>query len=78
MRMPSKQYLNYLRSTYPPGTRVQLIYMDDVQAPPIGTAGTVIGIDDMGSILVHWDDGSRLNVILVAGDQIEKMSAHKV
>lgn len=48
--------------------------MDGVQAPPIGAAGTVIGVDDMGSILVHWDNGSGLNVILEAGDQIEKMN----
>jgi hypothetical protein len=37
--------------------------MDDVQAPPIGTKGTVHGVDDTGSLLVHWDDGSGLNVI---------------
>ena len=37
--------------------------MDDAQAPPIGTAGTVTGVDDTGSILVDWDNGSGLNVI---------------
>jgi hypothetical protein len=37
--------------------------MDDIQAPPAGTRGTVYGIDDTGSLLVHWDNGSGLNVI---------------
>lgn len=37
--------------------------MDDVQAPPIGTKGTVVGVDDIGSLLVHWDNGSTLNVL---------------
>ena len=37
--------------------------MDDVQAPPIGTLGTVIGVDDTGSIMVSWDNGSSLNVV---------------
>ncbi len=37
--------------------------MDDQQAPPIGTEGTVIGVDDTGRLLVNWDNGSGLNVI---------------
>ena len=37
--------------------------MDDVQAPPIGTQGTVTGVNDTGSLLVNWDNGSGLNVV---------------
>ena len=48
---------------YPIGTRVRLVKMDDKQAPPIGTKGTVHGVDDIGSLLVRWDNGSRLNVL---------------
>ena len=62
MRLPSKETLTLLRSRYPKGARVELIRMDDAQAPPIGTKGTVLGVDDMGSILVAWDNGSGLNV----------------
>jgi hypothetical protein len=40
-----------------------LVNMDDTQAPPLGTKGTVIGVDDTGSIMVAWDNGSSLNVI---------------
>lgn len=43
--------------------RVELVQMDDIQAPPIGTKGTVEGIDDTGSIMVRWDNGSGLNVV---------------
>jgi len=59
----NKKLLAHLRETYPAGTRVELVRMDDVQAPPIGTHGTVYGVDDTGSILVHWDNGSGLNVV---------------
>lgn len=37
--------------------------MDDTQAPSIGTKGTVKGVDDIGSIMVSWDNGSSLNVV---------------
>ena len=52
-----------LRKEYLVGTRVVLIKMDDIQAPPIGTKGTVKGVDDIGSIMVAWDNGSSLNVV---------------
>ena len=62
MSFPSKGTVDLLRSRYPKGTRVELLRMDDPQAPPVGTKGTVLGVDDMGSILVAWDNGSGLNV----------------
>ena len=52
-----------LRSQYTPGTRVELLQMEDIQAPPVGTKGTVIGIDDTGSLMMRWDNGSGLNVL---------------
>ena len=52
-----------LKKEFPVGSRVELIKMDDKQAPPIGTKGTVLGVDDIGSIMVAWDSGSSLNVI---------------
>lgn len=63
MRMISKETLQALRERYPKGTRVELVQMDDSQAPPVGTKGTVRGVDDMGSIMVAWDNGSGLNVV---------------
>lgn len=55
--------IDYLKKKYPVGSRVELLQMEDSQAPPIGMRGTVYGVDDIGSILVEWDNGSTLNVI---------------
>lgn len=63
MRFPSKAVVEVLRRQYPVGTRVELVQMDDPQAPPIGTKGTVLGVDDIGSIMVAWDSGGSLNVV---------------
>ena len=59
----NKDLKEFLVKMYPAGTRVKLISMNDVQAPPEGTLGTVIGVDDMCSILVKWDTGSSLSLI---------------
>lgn len=62
MRFPSKEIVERVRRQYPIGCRVELVKMDDLQAPPIGTKGTVMGVDDTASIMVAWDNGSGLNV----------------
>ena len=63
MRFPHREILASLRERFPQGARVELVRMDDLQAPPIGTLGTVFGVDDSGSIMVRWDNGSGLHVI---------------
>lgn len=62
MRFARPDEVKRLREQYPVGTRVELVQMDDVQAPPVGTKGTVNGVDDIGSIMVSWDNGSSLSV----------------
>lgn len=57
------QTVERLRKRLPAGTRIVLLEMDDPQAPPIGTKGTVRGVDDMANILVSWDNGGSLNLI---------------
>ena len=59
----SKETVERIKSEYPKGTRVELTGMEDPQAPPIGTKGTVVGVDDIGSIMVNWDNGSSLSVV---------------
>lgn len=63
MRFPNREIVEKVRKAYPIGCRVELVKMDDEQAPAIGTKGTVIGVDDTASILVKWDNGSGLNVV---------------
>ena len=64
MRMPSREIVEQLRQDYPVGCKVKLLKMSDVQAPPIGTIGEVLGVDDMGDLMVAWSNGSGLNVVL--------------
>ena len=58
-----REIVEQLRKQYPAGTRVELVRMNDEQAPPIGTHGTVTGVDDLGSIMVSWDNGGSLSVV---------------
>ena len=62
MRFPSRETVECLQRQYPAGTRIELISMDDPQAPPEGTRGTVLAVDDIASLIVAWDNGSSLNV----------------
>ena len=63
MRFPSREQIAALRQRYPRGTRVELLGMDDPQAPTVGTRGEVLGIDDAGQLLVRWATGSSLSLI---------------
>lgn len=63
MLFPSKEIVEMVRRQYPKGCRVEIVRMDDVQAPPVGTKGTVIGVDDTASVMVKWDNGCGLNVV---------------
>lgn len=49
------------RATYPPGTRIQLLHMNDPYSPvELGTRGTVELIDSMAQIHMKWDNGRTL------------------
>lgn len=63
MRFPDKRTVERVRKEYPPGTRIELVQMDDIHAPPVGTIGVVQGVDSTGSLLVAWSNGSCLNVV---------------
>lgn len=61
--MNMRTIIDSIKAKYPIGTRVELVKMDDVQAPPVGTKGTVKGVDDIGSLLIDWDNGCGLNAV---------------
>ena len=55
-----------LRSRYPNGSRVKLTCMNDPYCQDLkpGMLGTVMHVDDIGTIHVAWDCGSSLGVVL--------------
>lgn len=60
----TKKELEMIRQLYPKGTLVELISMgEDVHRVPDGTIGTVITVDDMGTIHTKWRTGSTLGLI---------------
>ncbi len=62
--MITQNTLLRLRRKYPPGSRVELIYLDDpYQKIPKGTLGTVQCVDDIGTIHVSWDGYCCLGVV---------------
>ncbi len=69
----SDTMLQKLKRDYPEGTRVKLIRMDDpyLRLEP-SEEGNVIGVDDIGTIHVKWDNGSTLGVVF-GEDRCEKI-----
>ena len=63
MHFLSREQIAALQRQYPRGTKVELLGMDDPQAPPTGTRGEVMGVDDAGQLLVRWETGSSLSLI---------------
>ena len=60
-----KETLERLRKQYPSGTRVELTHMNDSWNTRLteGCRGTVVAVDDIGTIHVAWDCGSSLGVV---------------
>lgn len=56
------------------GDRVRLVCTDDphTRLEP-GALGIVTFVDDMGTVHVDWDDGSRLGMVEEAGDRVERL-----
>ena len=72
MKIKSREEVNRIRELYPMGTEIVLKYMNDSQAPPSGTRGTVTSVDDMGQI--HWTgSGLAINVDEDVFYRIDKM-----
>ena len=73
-RYPSKEMVNHLKETYPAGTRVELIEMEDAyRTLPAGLHGTVVAVDALGTIHINWDNGSTLGAVYGV-DRISKLT----
>lgn len=63
-KIPTDREIQKTRRKYPAGSRIELIEMEDPYAhPKAGDQGTVVGVDDLGQILMRWDNGSTLSLI---------------
>lgn len=65
MREIRPETLLRLRERYPAGCRVELTHMNDPWNTKLheGCRGTVMAVDDIGTIHVAWDCGSSLGVV---------------
>ena len=65
MNRLTHEELDDLRKRYPKGSRVKLIRMDDPYCQDLkpGMLGTIMHVDDIGTIHVAWDCGSTLGVV---------------
>ena len=61
--MHDKKFVEETKKKYKKGMRVKLIKMDDPQAPPADTEGTIEYVDDAPTIHVRWDNGSSLGLV---------------
>lgn len=59
----SKTTIRHYKEQYPPGSRVCLDGMGDDPYPvPSGTKGTVVTVDDMGTVHCEFDNGRSLGI----------------
>jgi hypothetical protein len=71
--LPSKEIVDIIRKQYPIRARVKLVHMDDPYSKLTpGAEGMVSHVDDIGTVHVNWDNGSRLGVVYEE-DKIEKI-----
>lgn len=66
--------IEHIKKKYPENTRVKNLSMNDDYAVPPNTEGTVLFVDDIGTIHVRWDNGSSLGLI-VGEDSFIKLEA---
>lgn len=78
MNKYEKQFVQRMKANYPPGTRLELQSMDDPYTKILpGTRGTVLYVDDIGTIHTRWDNGSSLS--LVPGeDRFRRLTPEKI
>lgn len=67
-----------IKETYPSGTRIELISMEDPLEPiPSGMRGTVKVVDDIGQLHMHWDNGRSLAVV-PGEDSFRKLTPEEI
>lgn len=60
----SETQIKQLKHDYPSGTRIMLEHMREERNPvPDGTAGTVIVVDDVGTIHCTFDNNRQIGIL---------------
>lgn len=60
----TKEEVEQIKQQYVAGTKIELIKMYDLQAPPAGTKGFIDFVDDLGTIHMKWENGSTLGLVV--------------
>ena len=59
-----RRFAQRMKDNYPPGTRIMLLQMgDDPHPVEPNTRGTVMAVDDMGTLHCNFDNGRQLGVV---------------
>ncbi len=73
----TKAQIARIKEQFPKGTRVQIDHMGDDPNPiPSGTKGTVICVDDIGTVFCNFDNGRHLGICPEV-DSFHKISEQK-
>ena len=72
-----RNFVERMKELYPPGTRVEVVSLcnEEEHLKP-GMKGTVVGVDDQPALLVNWDNGSSLS-LLIGQDQFAVIQQEK-
>lgn len=72
-----RELVERMQEKYPPGTRVEVVSLcnEEEHLKP-GMKGTVVGVDDQPALLVDWDNGSSLS-LLIGQDQFAVIQQEK-
>ena len=72
-----RELVERMQEKYPPGTRVEVVSLcnEEEHLKP-GMKGTVVAVDDQPALLVNWDNGSSLS-LLIGQDQFAVIQQEK-
>ena len=73
-----QRFAQRMKDSYPPGTRIMLVSMEDDPRPiEPNTRGTVKAVDDIGTIHCDFDNGRSLGVV-PGEDSFRKLTAEEL
>jgi hypothetical protein len=75
---PNSSEVERIKREYPEGTRISLISMQDPHSRlESGDRGTVVGVDDIGTVHMMWDRGGSLGLVY-GEDRFRKLTPQEL